>query len=109
MKRICYFALALALSGTQLTACKNKKAETPVTTADSLNPAPKPAPVEISADTTLTNGLKDATKDFPGVTAEVNNGEVTLTGRIKRDRLAVLMQSVNALHPKKVNNKLTIE
>lgn len=67
------------------------------------------APVEIATDDQLTNGVKDATKDFPGVTATVNNGEVTLTGNIKRDRLPTLMQSIQALHPKKVNNNLTIE
>ena len=52
---------------------------------------------------------KDAVKDFPGVTANVNNGEVTLTGNITRDKLPKLMQSVNAMHPKKVNNNLTIK
>jgi osmotically-inducible protein OsmY len=65
--------------------------------------------VEIAKDDQLSNGVKDATKDFPGVTATVNNGEVTLTGNIKRDRLPVLMQSIHALNPKKVNNNLTIE
>lgn len=53
--------------------------------------------------------LRDATKDFPGVTATVNNGEVTLTGTISRDKLPKLMQSVQALNPKKVNNNLTIK
>jgi hyperosmotically inducible periplasmic protein len=67
------------------------------------------APVEVSPDAALENGLRDATKDYPGVTATVANGEVTLTGTIERDRLPNLMQSIHALNPKKVNNNLTVK
>ena len=52
---------------------------------------------------------KDAVKDYPGVTATVSNGEVTLTGEITRAKLPNLMQAVQAMHPKKVNNNLTIK
>jgi hypothetical protein len=52
--------------------------------------------------------ITDAVKDFPGVTATVDQGVITLTGNITRDKLPKLMMSVNALHPKKVNNNLTI-
>ena len=98
---------ASLVGGLALPSCKNKKADTPTnsTTLDTTYTAP----VEIATDDQLTNGVKDATKDFPGVNATVNNGEVTLTGNIKRDRLPTLMQSINALNPKKVNNNLTIE
>ena len=109
MKRaFIYLVLIASLVGSMtLPSCKNKKADTTTntTTMDTINTAP----VEIATDDQLTNGVKDATKDFPGVTATVNNGEVTLTGNIKRDRLPTLMQSINALNPKKVNNNLTIE
>jgi hypothetical protein len=102
-----YLVLATVLAVSQFSACKNKKANNDTnTTADT---ATYTAPVQISPDDQLTTGVKDATKDFPGVTATVSNGEVTLTGNIKRDRLPTLMQSVQALHPKKVNNNLTIE
>jgi hypothetical protein len=99
--------VALLVGGTTLPSCKNKKTDTTTntTTLDTTNTAP----VEIATDNQLTNGVQEATKDFPGVTATVNNGEVTLTGNIKRDRLPTLMQSIQALHPKKVNNNLTIE
>lgn len=61
-------------------------------------------------ETTVTEAqLKDATKDFPGVTATLNDGEVTLTGTITRENLPRLMQSVQALNPKKVNNNLTFK
>lgn len=109
MKRtFIYLALfTLLAGGAILPSCKNKNKDTTTntTTQDSTNTAP----VEIATDDQLTNGVKDATKDFPSVTATVNNGEVTLTGTIKRDRLPTLMQSIHALNPKKVNNNLTVE
>ena len=71
--------------------------------------APPPAPVEINSDSTLTHSVTDATKDFPTVTATVNNGEITLTGSIKRSDLPTLMQSLNSLQAKKINNQLTIK
>ena len=97
-----------------LPACKSKTSsdasQLPDSTVMTDQPAaPAPVPVQISPDDSLTTSLKDATKDFPGVTATVNNGEVTLTGDITRNKLPKLMQSVNALHPKKVNNNLTIK
>ncbi|HWI94362.1 MAG TPA: BON domain-containing protein [Flavisolibacter sp.] len=103
--------VALMLAGSiQLTACKSKsKDTTPVNTDTTSVQTQNTAPVEIATDDSLTTGVKDATKDYPGVNALVSNGEVTLTGTIKRDRLQNLMQSIHALHPKKVNNNLTIQ
>lgn len=73
-----------------------------------MAPPPPPAPPVADASV-LEKGVKDATKDFPGVTATVNNGEITLTGNIKRSDLAKLMQSLNSLNPAKINNQLTIK
>lgn len=67
------------------------------------------APVTIAADDQLTKGVTDAVKDFDGVTADVNDGVVTLTGTLKRNRLPKLMQSLNTLKPKKINNQLTLK
>jgi len=72
-------------------------------------PPPAPAPVEIAADDPLVKGVTDATKDFPGVKAEVKDGVITLTGEIKRSSLPTLMKSLNTLKPKKIENKLTIK
>ena len=103
------FRLLMAAS-IAFTACKSKTKETTTVNTDTTTvQAPLPAPVEISPDDSLTTGLRDATKDYPGVNATVNNGEVTLTGTIKKDRLPKLMQSVHSLHPKKVTNNLTIQ
>jgi osmotically-inducible protein OsmY len=72
-------------------------------------PPPAPAPVVIAADDPLTKGVKDATKDYPGVTATVKDGVVTLTGEIKKADLKKLMQSLHTLKPKKIENQLTIK
>lgn len=74
-----------------------------------VTPVVQTAPVEINADTTLVQSVKDATKDFPTVTASVNDGVITLTGSIKRSNLQTLMQSLNTLKPKKIDNQLTIK
>ena len=117
------FKLLLATAAfvgiTLLPACKNNKSNTdnadtaaaqlPDTTVMPDQPAASSGAVTISPDDSLTNNVKDATKDFPGVTATVNNGEVTLTGTISRDKLPQLMQNINSLHPKKINNNLTIK
>lgn len=71
-------------------------------------PAP-PAPVVISPDETLMKSVSDAIKDYPTVKAEVKDGVVTLTGNLKRSSLPKLMQAVQQLHPKKVENKLTLK
>jgi hyperosmotically inducible protein len=72
-------------------------------------PPPAPAPVVIAADDPLTKGVADATKDFPGVKATVNDGVITLTGEIKKSKLTTLMQSLHALKPRKIDNQLTIK
>ncbi len=72
-------------------------------------PPPSPAPVEFATSDVLTQAVKDATKDFAGVTAAVVDGVVTLTGEIKKDQLPKLMMALNSLKPKKIENKLTIK
>ena len=76
---------------------------------NNITVAPPAAPPDISSDAALETGLKDATKDYPGVTATASNGEVTLSGTIERDRLPKLMQAIHGLNPKKVNNNLTVK
>ncbi|MBC7936354.1 MAG: BON domain-containing protein [Rhizobacter sp.] len=72
-------------------------------------PPPPPAPVVIAADDPLTKAVTDATKDFPGVTAMVSEGVVTLTGTITKARWMKLKPMLDALNPKSVDPKgLTI-
>ena len=113
MKSACM--LFILAAGLTLSSCKGKdNSNNTATNADTAqlntdtSTAVTTAPQTISDDS-LRAQLKDATKDYPDVTATVDNGEVTLTGTITRDKLQGLMQSVQALNPKKVNNNLTIK
>ena len=74
-----------------------------------VTPPPPPAAAAVNPDSALMQGVTDATKDFPTVKASVNNGEVTLTGTIKRADLQKLMQTLNTLKPSKITNQLTIK
>ena len=74
--------------------------------------APPPvttAPVVISPDDALIKSVSDATKDYPGVKADVKDGVITLTGDIKRANLQKLIMTLNTLKPKKIEDKLTIK
>ena len=91
-----------------MTACKNKsKDDTKKIEADTTTT--RISPVEIETDDVLIKGAKDATKDYPTVTASVSGGEITLTGDISRDRLPKLIEALNSLHPKKINNNLIVK
>jgi len=65
--------------------------------------APPPPPVEITADDPLAKGVKDATKDFPGVTATVNDGVISVSGELKSDDWKRLKMALDGLKPKKVD------
>jgi hypothetical protein len=107
--------LLILSTGLAVLSCRNKQKDTNTNTTINADTLAAPDTSAIAAppatvnDDSLRSQLKDATKDFPGVTATVNNGEVTLTGNITRDKLPRLMQSVQALSPKKVNNNLNIK
>ena len=80
------------------------------TTVAAAPPAPvEPAPVVINADETLSKAVNDVLKDFPGVKAEIKEGVITVTGEIKRASWLKLKPMLDALRPKKVENKLTIK
>ena len=104
---------AALISGTFFNSCKNKAKESDSTTT-TVAPASidtstlTPPPVTVAPYDTLAAGVRDATKDYPGVTANVENGEITLTGDITRDKLTRLMTSLHTLRPKKINNNLKI-
>lgn len=70
--------------------------------------APVVAPV-IVADDPLMMSVKDATKDYPSVTATVTDGVIYLTGSIEKDKMPKLMMALNEIHPKRIDNKLTVQ
>ena len=116
MKRLFVpFSLACSLLvGFSVQSCGDKKKKTQETTTTTTttttdNNNSSTVPVTVSGDEDLRKGVTDATKDFPGVTATVNNGEITLTGSLQRDRLPTLMQSLSSLQAKRINNNLTLQ
>lgn len=66
-------------------------------------------PVAIAPDNTLNNSVTSVTSRYPGVSADINDGVITLRGQIKRDSLQQLMMDLNALNPKKIENQLVIK
>lgn len=70
---------------------------------------PAPPPVVLSPDDSLKTNVTAALKDYPKLSADVKDGVVTLTGEVQRADLTKVMQAVNALHPKKVENKATVK
>lgn len=111
MKQLtCKLLLGVTLmSGTFFTACKNKAKENESTESTTtvapaqIDTTPTPPPITAAPDDALTTGVRDATKDYPGVTANVENGEITLSGEITRAKLTPMMQALNSLHAKKIN------
>ena len=68
------------------------------------------AEVQITADDPLKSSADQVVSKYTGVQAEVNGGVVTLRGTIDdRDKLQQLMQEINALNPKSVDNQLVIK
>ena len=69
-----------------------------------------PPPVVINPDDTLktlVNAALEAT-GIKGIKADISNGEVTLTGDVKKADLIKVMQAANEAKPKKVINNLNI-
>lgn len=99
------FFISALCAGLFMSSCKSKtKVDTGGTTTnvDSNNAITTTTP-EIASDATLEKGVKDATKDYPGITATVMDGYVTLAGTVERDDWKKIKQSIDGLSPKKVN------
>lgn len=68
------------------------------------------APVEISGDETLRQGVQDATKDINGLQTRVENGVIYLSGTISQDDNRRITPTLNSLRPKSINrDNLTVK
>lgn len=72
---------------------------------------PPPPPVEINPDVTLQQTANTTIQNLSLTTvqATAKEGVITLTGTIKRAELRGLMEKLNELKPKKIENQLTIK
>lgn len=75
---------------------------------NNITVAAPPAPVVVNDDATIRSSVSPIVAQYPGVTANVQNGTVTLTGTIKRANLQKLMMALNESNIKNVNNQLTV-
>lgn len=66
-------------------------------------PPPPAAPVPAPADAALKTAVDGIVKDFPGITADVKDGVITITGESKADRWKKLKIALDGLKPKKVD------
>jgi hyperosmotically inducible periplasmic protein len=92
-----------------ITALQGEKGVKSVVNNLTVTPPPPPV-VVINPDDVLTRGI-DSTfnaKGITGVTTKVSNGEVTLTGSVKKSDLQKVMQAANEMKPRKVINQLVI-
>lgn len=72
----------------------------------------KPEPVvQINPDDVLKTTINDAftAAGFSGITVDIKDGEVSLSGDVKKADLQKVMQIANESKPKKVINNLTIK
>jgi hyperosmotically inducible protein len=67
------------------------------------------APVMVSADQTLSTAVAAVVSAYPGLIANVQDGVLTLSGEVKKSDLPKIMQALNALRPKKIENKAAIK
>lgn len=74
------------------------------------NMAPQQQPVT-SPDMTMQSAMESRlkTEGFNDVKVQVMNGEVTLSGNLKRSDLTKVMQIANESSPKKVTNNITLK
>lgn len=111
MKKYFFIAgLTVLLAGSY--SCKSKK-DTPAETTPTTTTTPEPtttAPVEVSGDETLRQGVTDATKDVKGLETRVEGGVVYLSGTISKDDNMRITPTLNSLRPKSINrDNLTVK
>lgn len=62
-----------------------------------------------AVDPAVQQRVADAVKDFPSVSVEVINGELTLTGNVSPEQARKIKMSVDALQVGKVNYNYTVK
>jgi hyperosmotically inducible protein len=63
----------------------------------------------VTSDSELRDGAAKVVKKYKHVQAGVENGVVTLRGNIDKDDLQQLMNDVNTLRPRRIENQLVVE
>jgi hyperosmotically inducible protein len=99
----------LLFTALQFHACKSEKSDKNMDDTTALkSQEPTPMPESVAVDDDLNNKIKNIIKDYPGVTAAIRDGVITLTGSIDKAKLPRLMESLKALKAKQIDNDLII-
>ncbi|MCD8044891.1 MAG: BON domain-containing protein [Tannerellaceae bacterium] len=74
-------------------------------------PSPVTTAPVVSSDDVLNRTIRDNLKaaGYDDVNVDIDNGEVTLTGKVKRDHLQEVMRIANDASPRRVINQLDID
>lgn len=65
--------------------------------------------IGIASDAILTEGVKAAIKDYPGVNAAIENGVITLTGSIPREHAGELMTAIQSMRASRIIDRLEVK
>ena len=110
MKRF-FLSVSLATLLVAGYSCKGKDKNTTTDTTNTTTTAPVPtAPVVVSGDDSLRQGVTDATKDIQGLQTRVENGVIYLSGTISREDNMRITPTLNSLRPQSINrDNLTVQ
>lgn len=67
------------------------------------------AEVQVSPDAQLQTAAQNVASQYEDVQVSVADGVITLRGQLERAKLQQLMQDLNALNPKRVDNQLVLK
>jgi hypothetical protein len=108
-----FLSAALAILLVAGYSCKGKDKNTTTDTTTNTTTAPNPAPtapVVVSGDDSLRQGVTDATKDIQGLQTKVENGVIYLSGTISREDNMRITPTLNSLRPQSINrDNLTVK
>lgn len=93
-------------------SCKNKSKDTTTTTTTTSTTVDSPvtAPVVVNNDATIKSSVDAVIKPYPSVTADVQNGKVTLRGTVNnRDEMQKIVMGVNEAQIKNFENQITVK
>lgn len=108
MKFLTILGLAASLL---LIGCKGSEGNVTVKDTDVVVTTPSATPSNAAADAEMKKAVEDnlKKKNLMGLTVEVTDGEVTLSGPVTINNLPEAMMAANEAKPKKVINKLSVK
>lgn len=104
-------SLALLLLGVGMESCKSKTKDTTTTaTPVTIDTPATAAPVVVNNDATIRSSVDAVIKSYPNVTADVQNGKVTLRGTVNnRDEMQKIVMGVNEAQIRNFDNQITVK